>query len=63
MMMHDKGARALEGRFKAFRAGRGQRKWPRIGRRGKDAKVPLGKLPILTMRIDCNARWQYRKCL
>eukprot|EP00959_Pyramimonas_sp_CCMP1952_P295041 6170967-Pyramimonas_sp.AAC.1 len=28
----------LEGHFKASRAGRGQQKWPRMGRGGKDAR-------------------------
>eukprot|EP00959_Pyramimonas_sp_CCMP1952_P175926 3676384-Pyramimonas_sp.AAC.1 len=52
--MRDKNAWALDGRFEAFRAGHGQRKWPRMDQGGKDARIPLGKLPILTMRVDCN---------
>eukprot|EP00959_Pyramimonas_sp_CCMP1952_P318904 6672567-Pyramimonas_sp.AAC.1 len=38
--------------LEAFRAGRGQRRWPRLDRGGKVARVPLGKLPILTVRVD-----------
>eukprot|EP00959_Pyramimonas_sp_CCMP1952_P048511 1012854-Pyramimonas_sp.AAC.1 len=37
-----------------------ERGWPakvaRMGRRGQDARAPLGRLPILTMRADCSAR-------
>eukprot|EP00959_Pyramimonas_sp_CCMP1952_P327511 6856158-Pyramimonas_sp.AAC.1 len=51
--MREKGARALEGRVDALRAGRGQRERPRMGRGGKDAWVPLGRLPILTGRVGC----------
>eukprot|EP00959_Pyramimonas_sp_CCMP1952_P448799 9397575-Pyramimonas_sp.AAC.1 len=53
--MRDEDARALDAHFEAVGAARGQRKWPRI-ERGKDAKVPLGRLPILTMRVDCSRR-------
>eukprot|EP00959_Pyramimonas_sp_CCMP1952_P036884 771640-Pyramimonas_sp.AAC.1 len=45
-----KEAKALDAHFAAFRRGRGQRKWPRMDRGGKDARVPLGRLPILTTR-------------
>eukprot|EP00959_Pyramimonas_sp_CCMP1952_P007161 149801-Pyramimonas_sp.AAC.1 len=43
------GCRGLEGHFEAL-AGRGQRKRPRMGRGCNDARLPLGRLPILTTR-------------
>eukprot|EP00959_Pyramimonas_sp_CCMP1952_P194885 4075403-Pyramimonas_sp.AAC.1 len=51
--MSDKDAKALDAHIEAFRASRGQRKRPRMGRGGKDARVPLERLPILTVRVDC----------
>eukprot|EP00959_Pyramimonas_sp_CCMP1952_P470505 9496755-Pyramimonas_sp.AAC.1 len=54
--MRDKDARALDAHLEAFRAGRFQQKRRRMDRGGKDARVPLGMLPILTMRVDCRAR-------
>eukprot|EP00959_Pyramimonas_sp_CCMP1952_P266718 5576413-Pyramimonas_sp.AAC.1 len=54
--MRGKDARALDAHFSALRAERGQRKWPRMDRGGKDVRVPLGRLPILTMRVDCSVR-------
>ena len=36
--------------------GAGQRKWPRTDRRGKDARVTLKQLIILTVGCDCGAR-------
>eukprot|EP00959_Pyramimonas_sp_CCMP1952_P383916 8045808-Pyramimonas_sp.AAC.1 len=37
--MRDKDATALDAHFEACRAGRGQRKWRRIDRGGKDEKT------------------------
>eukprot|EP00959_Pyramimonas_sp_CCMP1952_P357384 7483714-Pyramimonas_sp.AAC.1 len=51
--MRDKDARALDAHFKAFRAGRGHQKRSRMDQGGKDARVSSGRLPILTMRVDC----------
>eukprot|EP00959_Pyramimonas_sp_CCMP1952_P319261 6680475-Pyramimonas_sp.AAC.1 len=53
--MRDKDARAMGTHFEASRPRRGQRKWPRMDRGGRDARVPLERLPILTMRVDCTA--------
>eukprot|EP00959_Pyramimonas_sp_CCMP1952_P336161 7039075-Pyramimonas_sp.AAC.1 len=50
--MRGKDARALDAHFEASRAGRGQGKWPRMDRGGKDARVPLGRLPTLAVRVD-----------
>eukprot|EP00959_Pyramimonas_sp_CCMP1952_P357780 7490910-Pyramimonas_sp.AAC.1 len=61
--MHDKDARPLEAHFEAFQAGRGPQKWPRMHRGGKDARVPLRRLPILPMRVDLRPRWQIRTFL
>eukprot|EP00959_Pyramimonas_sp_CCMP1952_P119544 2499883-Pyramimonas_sp.AAC.1 len=53
--MRDKDARALDAQFEALRAGRGQRTRRRMGRGGKDARAPLGRLPILAILVDCAA--------
>eukprot|EP00959_Pyramimonas_sp_CCMP1952_P188805 3948849-Pyramimonas_sp.AAC.1 len=41
---------ALDAHLEAFRAGRGQRKRPRMDPGSKEARVPLGGMPILTLR-------------
>eukprot|EP00959_Pyramimonas_sp_CCMP1952_P249119 5207633-Pyramimonas_sp.AAC.1 len=51
--MHDKGAGPSDAQFEAFRAGRGQRTWRRKDRGSEDARVALGGMPILTLRVDC----------
>eukprot|EP00959_Pyramimonas_sp_CCMP1952_P141623 2964053-Pyramimonas_sp.AAC.1 len=60
--MRDEDARSLEAHFEALRAGRLQRKWPRMDRGGKDARVPLGRLPILAMRSDRTDRSGVSPC-
>ena len=50
--MRDKDARALGGNADA-NPWLGQRHAPRWPTRGKDARVPLGRLLILTQRVHC----------
>eukprot|EP00959_Pyramimonas_sp_CCMP1952_P185653 3881700-Pyramimonas_sp.AAC.1 len=53
MRTHGQDAGALEGHVEALRAGHCQRNWPTKGQRGKDARVPLGRMPSLVMRVGC----------
>eukprot|EP00959_Pyramimonas_sp_CCMP1952_P241967 5057793-Pyramimonas_sp.AAC.1 len=60
---HDEDARALEGHVDTLRVGRGQRRRPRMGRRGKDARAPLGRLPIRAMRADCTSQMDQQEAI
>eukprot|EP00959_Pyramimonas_sp_CCMP1952_P471687 9498813-Pyramimonas_sp.AAC.1 len=51
--MRDKDVMASDAHFEALTAGRDQQKWSRMEKRGKDAGVPLRRLPKRSMRVDC----------